>query len=244
MSAQHPFVSAPQASPRRTAVLTRAQIGRFLAALILPLLLFPVAGHWDWWQGWVFLALNILSSFIGRGLVALKHPDLIQERARFTQGVGVKSWDRKLLPLIVYLPLLAIVIAALDLRFAWLPRLQLWLQMLGLAGMIVGQAFGIWAMLVNRFFSSVVRIQADRGQTVVSTGPYRVIRHPGYASGMLTNFSYPLLLGSAWALIPMAIVLGLTVVRTALEDRTLQAELPGYGEYAARVHFRLLPGIW
>ena len=234
----------PKDSSTRSKTLTREQLTRFLAILLLPLFLFPIAGHWDWWQGWAFIGVNILASAISRAVVALKYPDLIYERARYADNEGVKSWDKKLVPLIVYLPLLSMIVAALNLRYGWQPQLTFWLQMLGLAGMVLGMAFSSWAMVTNRFYAALVRIQTDRGHTVTSSGPYRILRHPGYAGGMLANLSFPFLLGSIWALIPIAIVLVLTIVRTALEDRTLQVELPGYKEYAARIRYRLLPGIW
>jgi protein-S-isoprenylcysteine O-methyltransferase Ste14 len=110
--------------------------------------------------------------------------------------------------------------------------------------MALGMVFSSWAMVANRFFAALVRIQTDRGHTVVSTGPYRIMRHPGYAGGMLADLSFPFLLGSAWALIPIAIVLALIIIRTSLEDQTLKEELPGYQEYAAHVRYRLLPGVW
>lgn len=102
----------------------------------------------------------------------------------------------------------------------------------------------IWAMRTNTFFARVVRIQAERGHHVISTRPYAQVRHPGYVGLCTLGLGMPLLLGSWWAFIPGALEVGLLIVRTALEDRTLQAELPGYGEYAARVRCRLLPGIW
>ncbi len=236
--------SSPQGKPMRKRSIGYEQITRFLAILILPLFLFPIAGRWDWWQGWVYIAGCILPAVISRGLVARKNPDLIKERAQYASGEGVKSWDKKLVPLIVYLPLLAMVIAALNLRLGWHPQIPLWLQMLGLAGMVLGMTFSSWAMVANPFFAALVRIQTDRGHAVVSAGPYRIMRHPGYAGGLLADLSFPFLLGCLWAQIPIAIVLVLIIVRTSLEDRTLQAELPGYGKYATLVHYRLLPGIW
>lgn len=103
---------------------------------------------------------------------------------------------------------------------------------------------GTWAMVVNRFFSSHVRIQADRGHTVVSAGPYRVVRHPGYAGGILAWIAAPVFFSSYWVTIPSVAVITLTIIRTALEDRTLKEELPGYSEYTERVRYRLVPGIW
>jgi protein-S-isoprenylcysteine O-methyltransferase Ste14 len=227
---------------KKNMILNR--IAPFLAVLMLPLCLFPFAGHWEWWQGWVFIAVNVLMSAISRGLVAIKNPSLIKERASFTASEGIKTWDKKLVPLVVYLPLLVMIVAALNLRYAWQPQVPFWLQMLGLVGMVLGLALNTWAMVVNRFFSSVVRIQTDRGHIVVSDGPYRGIRHPGYASAILANLSFPFLLGSYWAQVPMVFVLVVIIIRTLLEDSTLQAELPGYRDYATRVRYRLLPGIW
>jgi protein-S-isoprenylcysteine O-methyltransferase Ste14 len=108
----------------------------------------------------------------------------------------------------------------------------------------LGYSLGTWATLVNRFFSAVVRIQRDRGHTVVSSGPYRLIRHPGYAGAVVTSLATPLLLGSLWALIPAVLAVCTLIIRTALEDRTLQEELEGYHDYTARVRYRLLPGVW
>jgi protein-S-isoprenylcysteine O-methyltransferase Ste14 len=110
--------------------------------------------------------------------------------------------------------------------------------------MTLGSALGNWAMLENRFFSGYVRIQTDRGHMVVSNGPYRSIRHPGYLGGIVTWLAAPLALGSLWALIPAGAVVVAYVIRTALEDRTLQAELDGYKEYARQTRYRLVPGVW
>jgi protein-S-isoprenylcysteine O-methyltransferase Ste14 len=140
--------------------------------------------------------------------------------------------------------LVIMLVAGLNFRFGWPPAVALWVQLLALAVLVLGFASGTWAMFANRFFSGIVRIQADRGHSVVSAGPYCYVRHPGYVSAIIGNLSMPLALGSVWALIPAVITVVLIVVRTALEDRTLRAELPGYAEYAQRVRYRLLPGVW
>ena len=105
------------------------------------------------------------------------------------------------------------------------------------------ELFG-WAMVVNAYFSTVARIQRDRGQTVCREGPYRFVRHPGYAGAILESLGSPLLLGSAWALLPAVVAIGCMSARTWLEDRMLRAELPGYVEYAGEVRWRLVPLIW
>jgi protein-S-isoprenylcysteine O-methyltransferase Ste14 len=135
-------------------------------------------------------------------------------------------------------------VAGLDHRFVWSPVFPLWLIVLGFILTSLGYAFGVWAFVENRFFSSVVRIQTDRGHVVCDSGPYRLVRHPGYAGTILALLGIVLALGSVWTLIPAAVALIIAVVRTALEDQTLQEELPGYRDYARRVRYRLIPGIY
>ena len=108
----------------------------------------------------------------------------------------------------------------------------------------LGSLVGSWAMFANRFFSSHVRIQTERGHTVISEGPYRVVRHPGYAGGLISWLAAPVFFSSYWVIIPMVLVLIASVIRTALEDQTLLVELPGYKDYARKVKYRLIPGIW
>jgi protein-S-isoprenylcysteine O-methyltransferase Ste14 len=132
----------------------------------------------------------------------------------------------------------------LDKRFSWTPDLPDYVQVIALCVIFAADMLGVWAMLVNRFFSSYVRIQTDRGHTVVNAGPYRVVRHPGYAGAVLAWIAGPVFFSSHWVAIPSIIVIALTIIRTALEDRTLQQELPGYSQYAESVRYRLVPGIW
>jgi protein-S-isoprenylcysteine O-methyltransferase Ste14 len=113
-----------------------------------------------------------------------------------------------------------------------------------LAVILASYAFSSWALIENRFFSSVVRIQKERDHQVVSSGPYRWVRHPGYAGALWLYLATPLFLDSVWAFIPAVLLMAVLVIRTRLEDRTLQEELDGYREYAQRVRYRLFPGIW
>ena len=136
------------------------------------------------------------------------------------------------------------IVAGLDHRFVWSPAFPLWLIVLGFILTSLGYAFAAWAMAENRFFSSVVRIQTDRGHAVCDSGPYGLVRHPGYAGNIPPLLGIVLALGSVWALIPAVATLIIAVVRTALEDQTLQEELPGYRDYARRVRYRLIPGIY
>ena len=141
-------------------------------------------------------------------------------------------------------PFATLIVCGLDVRWSWSPEVGLPVHLAGLALMVLGFAIISWAMVSNPFFSGAVRIQSERGHTVASGGPYRYVRHPGYV-GMILHFgSLALVLGSLWALLPALINVALFILRTALEDRTLQAELPGYREYAAQTRYRLLPGVW
>jgi protein-S-isoprenylcysteine O-methyltransferase Ste14 len=137
-----------------------------------------------------------------------------------------------------------VIVAGLDHLFGWSGLFPVWLNLLGILLVAAGYALSAWALAENRFFSGVVRIQAERGHAVCDSGPYRFMRHPGYAGNLLALPGIVLALGSWWTLIPAAAALVIALVRTALEDRTLQEELPGYREYARRVRFRLFPGIF
>jgi protein-S-isoprenylcysteine O-methyltransferase Ste14 len=157
----------------------------------------------------------------------------------------MKRWDKWYFAFTTPLYLLTLVIAGLDAgRFHWTAELPVWVYALSALVYVLGQGIHLWAKHTNRFFSSVVRIQLDRGQQVCRDGPYRLVRHPGYVGGQLFSIVTPLILGSLWALIPAGVAAVLLIVRTALEDRTLQRELPGYTAYAQEVRYRLVPGIW
>lgn len=206
---------------------------------------FLAAGRLDWWPAWALVALTLTASGISRIIPARKYPDLLAERARFAEAEEVKPWDRVLMPIVGILgPLATWVVAGLDERFGWRPPVPPAVQIAAFLVVAAGSALATWAMAENRFFSAVVRIQKDRGHAVVSSGPYRFVRHPGYTGGLLAAVAMPFALGSLWALIPGVLSAGAIVARTALEDRTLQEELDGYREYAARVRYRLLPGVW
>ena len=213
--------------------------------LLIPLILLVCGWDSAWWQAWVFSLLLFLAGIGGRLWAEQRHPGLMLERVKFEAAPGVKAWDKVLSPLMavsVSFPLF--IVAGLDHRWGWSAVFPLWLNMLGFILATIGYALAVWAMVENRFFSSMVRIQTDRGQKVIDTGPYAVVRHPGYAAAFLWFSGAALALGSLWALIPAAVACLLLVVRTELEDRTLQNELEGYREYAERVRYRLIPGVW
>ncbi|MBN2472813.1 MAG: isoprenylcysteine carboxylmethyltransferase family protein [Anaerolineae bacterium] len=212
---------------------------------LLMLLLFGGAGRLDWGTGWVLVALFVLQQVAtGIGLWRV-HPSLLAERADAHHQEGVKSWD---LPLArfggVLLPMLTWLVAGLDTRLGWTAPLPGWLVVGGGVVMVLGMALTTWAMIANAFFSGVVRIQRDRGHQVAAGGPYRIVRHPGYLGAILYDLGAPLLLGSWWALLPSGLAIVLMTIRTALEDRTLRAELEGYAAYTQQTRWRLLPGVW
>jgi protein-S-isoprenylcysteine O-methyltransferase Ste14 len=176
-------------------------------------------------------------------LLAVFNPKLLDERT--TIATNTKRWDKVLMPLIVLiLPVMALAVAGLDLRYGWRRPFPVWTQ---IAGAVVGVSFyglTLNAMVKNRFFSAVVRIQSERGHQVQSSGPYRWIRHPGYLGILGFLCSIPAILGSRVAIFPTALAVALHLWRTALEDRFLLEELPGYRQYSSRVRYRLIPGIW
>jgi protein-S-isoprenylcysteine O-methyltransferase Ste14 len=213
--------------------------------LFIPLVLFVCGGDFGWWQAWVYSLLIVAAGVGGRILAERRHPGLMAERQNIENIQEAKTWDKTLAPLMalsVGFPL--VIVAGLDHRFDWSPVFPLWLIVLGFFLIALGYAFAVWAFVENRFFSSVVRIQTDRGHEVCDSGPYRIVRHPGYAGNILPLLGIVLALSSLWTLIPAAVALVIAVIRTTLEDRTLQEELPGYQEYAHRVDYRLIPGIY
>src|SRR5262245_5421561 len=210
--------------------------------LWLFLLMFLPAGTWAWMKGWLFIGVLLVLGVAAWVFMLRVNPDLLA--ARVNAHEGTKSWDKVLLAFL-FLTMLAIFpVAALDdERFRW-SSLAWWAVLLGYALLFAGVALLTWAQAVNKFFEPTVRIQADRGQTVIDTGPYAVVRHPGYASWLPISVGLALCLGSLWALIPAGLSMAVLILRTRWEDQTLQAELPGYKEYAQRVSYRLLPGVW
>jgi protein-S-isoprenylcysteine O-methyltransferase Ste14 len=204
------------------------------------LALFATSGDLGWVWGWVYLAIYIINQII---LTVILPPDLLSERSKPQEGS--KDWDLVLASVAALLmPIAVYIVAGFDHGKGWSGTLSPIVQIVALVTMIGGIALSDWAMVANRFFSGLVRIQADRGHTVQTGGPYRFVRHPGYVGGILHHLAAPLMLGSWWALIPGGTGALLFVIRTALEDKTLQDELPGYSEYAQQTPHRLLPGIW
>jgi protein-S-isoprenylcysteine O-methyltransferase Ste14 len=220
----------------------RMALSLLATPLVLALFLFLPAGTWAWVRGWLFVLVFLVAFTLAALYLWRVNPEVVIARSRTHQGT--KGWDRILLGF-WFLAFGAIFpVAALDDgRFHWLP-LPWWVCGLGYALLLAGVGVVTWAQAVNKFFELTVRIQADRGQTVIDTGPYAVVRHPGYVAAILLCVGSALCLGSLWALIPAGLASALLVLRTRWEDQTLQAELPGYQEYTARVRSRLIPGVW
>jgi protein-S-isoprenylcysteine O-methyltransferase Ste14 len=216
---------------------------QIVVVLILEaLLLFGASGQIGWIWAWIFLGISVLSIIFNSILLVKKNPGMVAERGNSKLIMG---WD-KIVATLYTLSLFACVplVAGLDNRFGWTYNLSEVWNVAGAVGLASALAFASWAMLVNSFFSTTVRIQTDRGHTVCSTGPYRFVRHPGYLGFIAQCLATPILLGSVWAMWPaMAAAIAL-VIRTSYEDRTLQQELPGYTGYVREVRYRLLPGIW
>jgi protein-S-isoprenylcysteine O-methyltransferase Ste14 len=209
------------------------------------LMLFLVAGRLDWLWGWVLL--GIFASFMAAHPLILVpvNPELLAERGKGLRDRGVKAWDRWIAALAAgVMPVASWIVAGLDVRFHWTGPVSLVYHLAGLLASVLGLALFLWAMASNAFFSEGVRIQDERGHVVANGGPYRYVRHPGYAGAILAQLATPFLLGSAWAMIPSVASAALYVVRTHLEDRTLMEELPGYQEYTQQTRYRLLPHVW
>lgn len=215
------------------------------AYLVVPLILLVAGRDAGWWQAWAFSLLVLVAGVGGRAWAERRHPGLQADRMRFGRGQEVEPWDRVLAPLmalsLLYLP---VIVGGLDHRHGWTTPFLVWANVVGLLLCALGYGFAVWAVVENRFFTSLVRIQTERGHEVCDSGPYRFVRHPGYAGNLLSLVGIPLALDSRWAFVAAGFALVISIARTTLEDRTLIEALPGYREYARRVPYRLFPGLW
>ncbi|HEX3047434.1 MAG TPA: isoprenylcysteine carboxylmethyltransferase family protein [Bacillota bacterium] len=220
--------------------VVRKRMAQILITLLVEMaILFGAAGTLNWLWAWVFFGINLLYIIVN-GLTLPK--ELIAERG--AKKENVKQWDR-ILTGITIIPFFGVfLICGLDQRFGWTGPTPFWVHDSGIILLAIGCAIFTWSMISNRFFSTEVRIQAERNHTVATAGPYKIVRHPGYVGFILQYLSIPLMLGGLWGLIPAGIIAILFIIRTSREDATLQNELTGYREYACKVKFRILPGIW
>ncbi|MHC4725922.1 MAG: methyltransferase family protein [Planctomycetota bacterium] len=204
-------------------------------------LLFGAAGRLDWPMAWAYLVILTVST-----IALLVYGDREMLLVRANKEKGAKTWDPFLanVSFILFWPG-SCVVAGLDYgRLHFSPSIPIPVRLIALLAFAFGLAFAVWAMLANKFFVKFVKIQTDREHIVITTGPYAYVRHPGYAGSLLAFIALPVALGSLLALLPASAGLSLWVVRTYLEDRTLLKELDGYSQYASRVRWRLIPGIW
>lgn len=205
-------------------------------------LLFGGAGRLDWSWAWVYIGISLLILAVGGAIMLRTSPETVAERGR---PRGMRGWDKLVSGVWLVAAMLALpLVAGLDARLGWTRTLGVGWHVAGAVVLVLGYALTVWAMRTNAYFSMAVRIQDERGHGVCSDGPYRTVRHPGYVGYALQFLAIPFLLGSLWALLPWLVAAVSMVIRTALEDRMLRAELPGYGEYAKQVRWRLVPGVW
>lgn len=221
--------------------LVFAVVSTMVFYAVLGVILFGSAGTIAVPMFWVYLTELTALSLLTVGLVYRVSPDLIQERMHPGKGEQDKGGIQKASLLFV----LHFGIAGLDVgRYHWAGHIPIGLQIAGLIAMAVGFAIITWAMLVNRYFSSAVRLQEDRGQKVITSGPYQYVRHPGYTGGLLFLLTSGLALGSWVAILPMLLSVPFIVRRTLIEEQMLQQGLPGYTDYMKKVRYRLVPGLW
>lgn len=205
--------------------------------------MFGGAGRFDWLRGWIYVAAYVAMMATAAAAIHRANPGLFEARAHWRHR-DTKPFDRVFLSIMLPLYFLQPGVAGMDaVRFGWRP-LPMWTLYFGLILFAWATILISWAMAVNPYAESTVRIQTDRGHTVIASGPYRFVRHPMYVGAILMVFGTPLILGSLWALVISVAIAVLFTVRTALEDHTLRRELAGYEPYAARTRYRLLPGVW
>lgn len=217
---------------------------RFAAGIaILSAAFFGSAGTLDWPEAWLYIILQYsFSMMLGRWLK--KHnPGLLRDRMAFLKPTA-KAWDKVILLIstVVFIPYL--ILPGLDaVRFRW-SSVPLPIKAVGFIGIILSFILVFWVMRENTFLSRIVEIQKERGHKVITTGPYRYVRHPMYFGVIGLFFSIPVALGSLWGLIPSGALTLLILIRTVLEDKTLREELEGYNSYTEKVRYKIIPGIW
>jgi len=231
--------SAPPVKSRATRRLL--QTGLFYLYWIGAL--FLSAGRVEWIRGWISVGLSVTAMAIVGGLVHHYNAPLMEEGAKWRRK-DTKPFDRQFLAF--YMPIVFIhpVVAGLDaVRYHW-SSMPFAFVYVGTILFTLAMALIAWVMVINPFAETSVRIQTDRGHTVVTSGPYRIVRHPMYLGAILMYTATSLVWGSLWALALTAVMAGLMIWRTSREDQTLRQELAGYEEYASRTRYRLLPGLW
>jgi protein-S-isoprenylcysteine O-methyltransferase Ste14 len=219
----------------------RYVIQRMTLLFLFAVILFVAAGTLRWVRGWVYLVYVFLLETGTLIVLAKRAPETLRQRGM--RHVGVKTFDKAFMVCWLCLSFIAPAVAGLDKRFNWshMPMVALYC---GVILMAIVWPLATWAMVENEHFEQLVRIQSDRSHHVVTSGPYQIVRHPGYTGSIVGTFCTPFILGTWYTLIPAGAIILLFIIRTALEDRTLRRELEGYDSYAQQTRFRLIPGIW
>jgi protein-S-isoprenylcysteine O-methyltransferase Ste14 len=210
--------------------------------LLMGAILFISVGTFDWPMAWLMMGFYVAMLAVNAVLMMRRNPELIAERGEIKEGT--KDWDRVLTSLGALLWLLILLVIGLDKRYGWSPVIPLYIELIAFVLVMLGYSFSSWAMLSNPYFAGTVRIQEERGHAVATAGAYRYVRHPGYSGWSLANLGTPIALGSLVGLVPAVLFLINLIIRTSLEDRTLQEELDGYKAYTEQVRYRLVPWVW
>ena len=217
-------------------------IKHFFGTFIFFAVIFVSAGRIDYPQGLIYVSVGLIMAILNYTVLRIDS-ELLKERSK--PGEGTKKWDKTILGLSFLITISMYVIAGLDSgRFHWSPDFHWSICLLGIVLTASGQLLFLIAQKQNRFFSSTVRIQTERGHTVCETGLYKIVRHPAYLGSIIQSIGFPLLFGSLWSIIPVGLLIILFIIRTALEDRTLKNELKGYIEYSDKTRYKIIPFIW
>lgn len=219
-------------------VLVRTLVGILLVAVVL----FLAAGTLDWLGGWLFVIALLACQIANAAILSRSNPDVLASRT--TERPPAGHWDSRLFLVLGALAFVVLVLAGVDRRLGWMDSLPAWSRFLGLVGVLAGDALFVWAVSVNPFFSRFVRVQVERGQEVISHGPYRWVRHPGYLGWLSIWLGLVVLSGSVVALLVAWLAIPIVALRAVLEEKLLSSELEGYKRYARRVRSRLIPGAW
>jgi len=214
---------------------------RTIGRALLFLLPFAFAGRLDWWRGWLFVVSVLLIAAVSFAVMRRRNPDLM--RRRLEPQPGVKRFEQFVLAAAIVGFLSFFAVAGLDVRYGWSQLSAAWIWP-GIGLEVLGFVPIYMAIAENPFLERQVRIASEVGHHVITTGPYRVVRHPMYAGLLLLLTGWPLILGSAWSFAPITMLVATFIVRTVLEDGALWRELPGYKEYCTRTRYRLVPGVW
>jgi len=217
-------------------------VKHFVGTFLFFTIIFISAGRIDYWQGLIYVVIGLIMSVLSYTVFRIDS-ELLNERAKL--GEGAKQWDKTILGLSFLTTISMYILAGLDSgRYNWSPDFPMSLTVLGILLTMTGQLIFLIAQKQNKFFSSTVRIQTDRGHAVCETGLYKIVRHPAYLGMIIQSFGFPLLFGSLWSIIPICLSVILILIRTTLEDKTLKNELKGYQEYTYKTRYRIVPYIW